>query len=789
MARFFQVPNFRKDEYQRPEQKWVCGRACDGRGCPFGPTPSGACRTTGECSPVKEGDRWTCTRPDTHGGVCPEGPLPGGECCHQIGPCQPVLSLRARRGRWVAAAAIFTTGLLLVLVGGSGRRRSIDPGPLTSAHALSNTRCGDCHTSMGTERDAGFIGAHRPASSACLQCHTLGDHPLAPHGFDGATLASAHRRADRAAAGSAHLAVLTFAKLAHQFGADDAECTTCHKEHHGRGASLISFTNEQCQVCHQATFATFSKGHPDFGDYPFRRRSRIVFDHAKHMQVHFAEEAVAGLAPTGCNACHIPSATGSFMVVKGFEQACAACHAAQIEGEGRAGDKGIAFFRVPGLDAATLASKGHIVGDWPADADGRITPFTRLLLARDPAAMSALRTLGDGDLSDLRGAPEERLAAAEALAWSLKSLFADLVTNGQVTLMARLGETDPGADRSRLRTMTAQIPRDGLMAAQAAWFPNLFTEVANFRAGIRLAPAGANAPNPAAAPAVAAKPAGTAAAGDDLLAETPAPGPAAKAAPAKPAGNDLLGDDLAAAPNPAAKAQQSAPAPTKASSDDLGGDDLAAAPKPPDKPPARAAPIVGPLKMNDPESWAVAGGWYRSPDNYTLYYRPSGHADLFLTIWLNFAVQLSGNARDPAAQPLFVALSDPKGPGLCMKCHSVDSAHGDAGRMVNWHASAPALGTHGITRFNHAIHFSLLSQRGCQTCHQLRPEGAYLASFEGNLDPGRFESNFASISKSACAGCHNAKEAPQNCQLCHNYHTGEIGTKIAEVGPMKPFKK
>jgi hypothetical protein len=124
-----------------------------------------------------------------------------------------------------------------------------------------------------------------------------------------------------------------------------------------------------------------------------------------------------------------------------------------------------------------------------------------------------------------------------------------------------------------------------------------------------------------------------------------------------------------------------------------------------------------------------------------------------------------------------------------MKCHSVDGPSPRAERMVNWHGSLPTPGNHGITRFNHAVHFSLLGQQGCQTCHQLKPEGAYLASFEGNSDPGKFESNFASISKNSCAGCHNARDAREDCQLCHNYHTGGISTKIAGGGSMTPTKQ
>jgi hypothetical protein len=299
--------------------------------------------------------------------------------------------------------------------------------------------------------------------------------------------------------------------------------------------------------------------------------------------------------------------------------------------------------------------------------------------------------------------------------------------------------------------MTAQLPRDGLISAQASWFPNLFSEVANYRAGIRPAPIPASAPKPE---APAARPPPPPAAGDDLLSDTPAPKPsAAPAAPAKAGGDDLGGDDLAADTKPAAKA----PAPA-------------------------AEPAVAPLTVTNAEDWAVAGGWYRSADTFTLFYRPTGHADAFLTIWLTVAGRLSADTSNRVAQSLFATMSDPKAPGLCTKCHSVDSSPGQVARLVNWRAEQPRADFHAITKFDHAAHFSLLTQKGCQTCHQLRPQGAYLAAFDGNLDPSRFESNFASVSKATCANCHNDKVAGEACQMCHTYHTGFVGNKIPQAG-------
>jgi hypothetical protein len=809
MARFFQLPNFKRDDYNRPEQKWTCGRACDGKGCPFGPDPQGHCHTTGACQPARSGDRWACTRPETHGGTCAEGPLPNGECCHQIGPCQPLLSLRARRGRWTWGAVACTAGLLLCLFAGRGRARWEDPGALTAPHALSSTRCDDCHNPGDASHVAAMggmggllAGVHRPTDEKCLQCHSLGDQPLAPHGLAPDALARSREATARSAFGASHAVLLALARMTKAPGQDRGalECVTCHQEHHGRDRSLTAFTNQQCQVCHQAAFASFSRGHPDFTDYPYKRRTRIIFDHASHLQVHFADKAFAGLAPKECAACHAASPTGAFMLVKNFEQTCAACHAGQIEGEGRAGDKGIAFFRVPGLDAATLAEKGHPVGEWPADADGKLTPFMRLLLARDPAAAAALAKLDGVDLTDLHAATEDRLAAAAALAWSVKSLFADLVTDGQQAMETRLGQLDPAVGRGQLGAMTGQLPRDGLAAAQAAWFPGLLTEVANYRAGIRPAAAVPAAAQPPVAAAPAPK--APAAAGDDLLDGPATPAPAKVAAtPAKPADDDLSADTPAPAPKPAVPA-----APKPAADDDLSadtpaparpspaappakaatGDDLAADTPAPPPPAARpAAPVVSPLKAKDPEDWAVAGGWYRSADNYTLYYRPTGHADAFLTVWLTAVGRLATGDQARAAKPVFAELTDAKAPGLCIKCHSLETSPTGDAVIVNWKANVPLPSFHRTTKFKHATHFSLVMTEGCQTCHVLRAPGDLAASYAGTLDPTRFTGSFAPVSRQTCVSCHNDRVAREDCLLCHNYHVGEFASKASTFGPMQ----
>ena len=70
------------------------------------------------------------------------------------------------------------------------------------------------------------------------------------------------------------------------------------------------------------------------------------------------------------------------MLVKSFDETCAACHLEQIKGKGQAaGHSGIAVLRLPGMDVQSLTNHGIVVGDWPEGADGDMTPIMQLLLA------------------------------------------------------------------------------------------------------------------------------------------------------------------------------------------------------------------------------------------------------------------------------------------------------------------------------------------------------------------------------------------------------------------------
>ena len=488
VKRFFQSFGFRDSPYHRPFQKWVCGRAAAGRPCLLGPGEHGDCRIHLQCVPARNGDRWVCTRPEGAGGRCDQGPLADGACGLRPVPCAPVRSLRARRGltaRWLAAV---TVGLLLILFGGSHDFQAVSQGGLTAPHAEFGSDCSSCHTAV-RHSPLDWLGmavatpVRQTDSQLCLTCHRMGVESVFPHHQDAATLADLRASAQAPSAPATAPTVLKIANrmLGRPFAAGDGvACSTCHQEHHGAQADLTGMSNVRCQACHTAPFDSLSRGHPEFENFPYDRRTRLVFDHASHISRHFRDPAVVGNAPGECSSCHAPDTLGLGMVVRDFEQVCGACHEPQVVG------RGVPVLAVPGIDVLSLQDKDVDIGYWPEYAEDVATPFMRLLLAADPDYVAARQVLdeADTDLLDLAAASDEEAEAAAAVAWAFKALLVDLITEGHEALRKRLEAVAgiPLSDRD-MATLAGTLPVDAVRSLQLRWFPDLLAEVAAHRAG------------------------------------------------------------------------------------------------------------------------------------------------------------------------------------------------------------------------------------------------------------------------------------------------------------------
>ncbi len=226
---------------------------------------------------------------------------------------------------------------------------------------------------------------------------------------------------------------------------------------------------------------------------------------------------------------------------------------------------------------------------------------------------------------------------------------------------------------------------------------------------------------------------------------------------------------LAVPDRAAGKADAAGARPGAASADTVSTSDANAR-----EPQARTVPVVSIESSVDPESWAAYGGWYRQ--DYTIFYRPTGHKDKFIYSWLFLTGPRAPKGDTSPAAAVFDFLTSKDAQGSCTKCHSVDDRQGK-GRIVNFSPPSVESKKGRFTNFIHEPHLSILENRGCLGCHGLEKERPYLKSYEqGN--PQTFVSNFGAVKKEFCQSCHTSNMARQDCLLCHKYHVNGVTTPI-----------
>jgi len=246
-------------------------------------------------------------------------------------------------------------------------------------------------------------------------------------------------------------------------------CAVCHREHEGKRHALTDMADRRCQVCHATQFRSLEDGHPDFGPYPFFRRTPIIFNHWGHFDSHYKD---VDDPPRSCAACHVIEPVTGAMAVKSFTEACTDCHIGQIDGSERPKRKHLPFISVPALDLESLSLAGVAIGEWPTSAEGEVTPIMRVLMPElDPRVFGLY-------LEELRGSSAEEFEAVEKLAWQIKRLIHDLMAKGsagfEARLRAALGED---IDDETVTRAAAAFPRDALVQFQRRWLPKLADEM------------------------------------------------------------------------------------------------------------------------------------------------------------------------------------------------------------------------------------------------------------------------------------------------------------------------
>ena len=668
------LQEFKGDNYERPNQAWLCGLSDEGAPCPVGPSRRGRCPGAAACHPVREGDRWVCNRSRARGGLCEQGPSPEGGCCH-VFQCKPLRSLRAQRGRFIVGCLLATLGGLCLVLSAAWRNEVLAPGELSVQHAQllqhdpsmsergnETKRCASCHAA-GDQTFGQWLQhavsadlAQPSQSELCLECHQkqiAKEDAMWAHNLDPQVLlASSDSKTRR-----------------HLDTTQELACSTCHREHHGAMHDLTRMSDNACQACHQQPYHSFATDHPEFDNWPTRRRTQIAFDHGAHQTKHFVKEK----QDFACAMCHEQDRDGAFQKTLDYETTCAKCHDDKIEASW---DAGIALFALPMIDVETLRAAGHNIGQWPEQAaeefDGPLPPITKLLLVADDRAASALETLGaDFDFFDVDPDDPDQLKAAGEIVWATKQLLYEVSVQGQAALRVRLEKVlDRQLSKEEFSALTARLSPENLSVITDRWLSHLHAEMQN-RAG-ELPPS-----------------------------------------------------------NPADPPKQNRQA-------------------------ARAR--------------VAAGGWLRDETTLSIRYRPTGHADPWVTAWIDIMAETTTGAHAKITKPLLKQMMLPTAAGLCGSCHSVDRLEDDR-CVVQWFAKHADEEPPTFTTFSHAPHLTQAELADCQACHQINPLANVMASYTGEK-PTEYENGFQPLTKNDCAMCHTPGAAGDSCMQCHKYHVG-----------------
>ncbi|WP_417732073.1 hypothetical protein [Rosistilla oblonga] len=747
----------------RPGDNWVCGWSDAGTPCQHGPSGKGDCPALSACRPTANGDSWSCNRPACLGGKCDSGPNEEGVCGLKPTPCTPKRSWKAKRR--VATSLCFLTAVSMILIslGGRWRTEAFAPGGLIQPHAqilggaLKSDRCASCHPAAKGSLSSWFFSAgdaHENVTQTqlCMDCHhnTI-DRSLARNAHNLSTEQLQLVSLSQTEHKSSWHAMLPGAAVAN----DDIACATCHREHHGSHQNLSALTSEQCQTCHKNQFSSFTHGHPQWTDWPYGRGGKIAFNHASHAGKHFAQENET----FDCNRCHQPTADQELGRTASFEVACASCHDKSLE-VGIA--EGFAIVQFPMLDTEAMTRGGHPAGSWPADAtgifDGKIPPVVRLLLRSDPEVATALDRLpANGDLSRLDSNAANDLADAKSIAAGVRRLMNEMAYTGYDAIAKRLSLAT-GLDEQTTGQLAAKLSPQLIEAACKNWLPEDSPMVVippTLRAmQIRLVADWEIVPeNPLRIQLAIPRPEQPV----EQIAQIPSvpetEAPEAMLQPAEPPtlevpslsgpASDPLTDPIAVPFND----------PLADTLNDPLSDPLAGA--------APAKPAPARPKRFDASKRLPAGGWYCDSLRLAVRYRPSGHADQMLVALVGLAN--SAKSMHPSDYEAIMSMQTVK---ACTSCHQTARANS----LASWRAAPEQGPSKTFTRFSHRPHMNLPMLMDCKYCHQVagKPDENTVQNVStGEPHPGH---DFDPLTLDACAKCHTAQAAGDQCTKCHLYH-------------------
>ena len=734
---------------------------------------------------------WHCGREE----CCQFGPTVDGQCRNEENKCVPKRSVKATKriaARWLFVVVFASVGVFL---SASALLNRVSPGPVSMSHSEVDG-CQGCHSAADNNISAWFkvtasriIGNEQPEQhngddELCLTCHALGENAFLAHSTSPVNFSNVSNTENQVSLGLELSLASKFREMQSKTS-DQVSCSTCHREHKGELNTQVNFDSQKCHTCHQMKFDELEAGHPEYTQFPHSKPTNIQFDHASHLEKHFFEDDYSARAPEGCKQCHTTDQTGEWMLSKSFEETCSTCHLDDVLGMNRATAKGIAVLAIPELDVQTLNDAGFNIGEWPAWADGELTPFMRVLLPNELKETSLLQS-DKLVLYDLSNATQEQLATATLLAWEIKRLFYELLVSGTAVLDQRLTNalstsSTSTLDKSTINRLVAALPKDTLVNNQQQWFPSLMEELSDYEAGKIPLNSKIEVKVDHALEAVLPESENRPLDTSDILSDDD---------------SDILSDDdsdILSDDDSDILSDDDSDILSDDDSDILSGDDsgilsdddsnILSDDDPSSANDNKQKTVLE--KVDSDEDWALSGGWYR--DGSSVRYRPTNHADLFFKTWL----ELSALQYDDLNHSLFESLSEDKPVGNCTKCHTVQTVMIKEAAIkqqdsedqtvviekptykMHWRSFKPSDVHVDFNRFSHVSHFSMMTDDGCSSCHVVNSESdsaSGIESQDNSVDKTSSSSGFLNMEQSTCTQCHQEGRAPDSCLTCHNYH-------------------
>ncbi|WP_144995840.1 cytochrome c3 family protein [Polystyrenella longa] len=686
-------------------------------------------------------------------------------------PCVPRRSLRSQRGIAAGLSFVFTIGVLLVVFGLTNWRTTIAPGALASPHAQlfqsqsESEKCTACHQEFGFQSGEWLTafwvtdrGADHPLSKSCMACH--GNNFSAqwasePHSLPGKVTRELtdqiharlqHQSADKNIVQLASFLPATTVK---------PECAYCHQEHQGADHDLTAMTDKQCLSCHAQQFESFSSGHPEFDQWPLQRTPSLIFNHVTHAGKHFTDRKQA----FDCSSCHYDANTHEIVSVVSFEQSCADCHQDQLK---QAIAEGIPLLALPMIDRVALGQRLDSTFRWPTEAvgdfDGQL-PLLMEFLLNQPGASSHPEPFTAGiDFSLVDPDHSQDLDLVAELIPQIRQLWFDLASKGQNAYLKRIEHLlNRSLSEKEQRELSSLLPLDLFRISYDRWFevaPEGESAYIESAEGIRLvAAAEQREPRLYIAEEMIILP------GDKLLLDSLPPGEWTGAATT---------NDGAAAPS-VKKEENKPPTVTESEQENPVPSATLEATDPKSVPPVKTEEPTPSLLIpidhtNGGETTSLdwkeipQRGWYRDDLKLTIGYRPVGHADPFMTSWLELAFITSSDDSSRAMTSLRNQMKESAPFRNCLSCHDLERGRsGD--EQFNWLSNSKQFRLKTFTKFSHRPHLTIPEMRDCRHCHALETE-----------QPAAIGSEFSKLSIQSCTVCHNPQGAKEGCRECHNYH-------------------